>query len=311
MSTPITTAFDTYVSRYPLLANLTYKEADSDETYKGLVDLKDSSWSPVPDGVETHAVAGLGPMAERSETGAFEFDTPGPAGTKKSYYSNYAKAVYFTENLIMDAQYGIIEKVVASLGKSYNLARNLQVAALYDDAFTGSLYTGPDGKALCATDHTSYMGGSARANELAVSAALSYTSVQDLVTIMRKQKDERGYANPAVNSNDTIDVIIPADLEFDADTIFDKGSAYNPTNANNDINVLHKYRWNLKVNNHFTSTTNWFLANPNEKGIRLVDKQALTTDSFQDERQKGMQYDVRARWVIHPEMWEKIYGSFG
>ena len=309
MSNPITTSFDAYVAKYPFLANLTYKQAESDESYKALVDLKGSDYSPIPDGVETHSVAGLGPMVERGETTPFAVDTPGPAGTKKSYYSNYALRVKFTENLIMDAQYGIIEKVVASLGKGYNLARNLEVAALYDDAFTGSLYTGPDGKALLADDHTSYMGGSDRTNILATPAALAYASVQDLVTVMRRQKDERGYANPAIRNNQTIDVIIPPELEFDADTIFDKGSAYNPTNANNDINVLHKFRWNLIVNNHFTSTTNWFLANPDEKGIRLVDRQALVASTNPDEDDYGVKYDVRARWVIHPEMWENIYGS--
>ena len=311
MSAPITTAFDTYVSRYPLLANLTYKGASEDEIYKSFVDIKDSSWSPIPDGVETHSVAGLGPMQERGETTPFAYDTPGPAGTKKSYYSNYALAVYFTENLIMDAQYGVIEKVVQDLGRAYNLARNLQVAGLYDDAFTGSDYTGPDGQPLLSANHTSYMGGGARTNILSTAATLGYTSAQALLTVMRRQKDERGYPKAPIMNNSSIDVLIPPELQFEAAKIFDTGSAYDPDSNKNAINVLKFNSWRVIPNNYMTSTANWFFASPDEKGIRLVDKQALVTDSFQDEYQKGMQYDVRARWVIHPEMWENIYGSNG
>lgn len=311
MSTPITTGFDAYASRYPFLANLTMKSSKSDEVYKSYVDLKGSDYSPVPDSVKTHAIGGLGPMQKRGETTAFAYDTPGPAGTKESVYSNYALRVLFTENLIEDAQYGIIEKVVADLGVAYSRARNLEVAALYDDAFTGSLYTGPDGKAICASDHTSYMGGAVRSNILSVAAPIGYTSAQALRIVAQRQKDERGYPMPALNPGTGIDVLIAPEAMDEAMKIFDVGSAYDPDSNKNAINVLRNNNWNIRVNHWLTSTANWFLADPGEKGIRLVDRQALITSSFPDEYQKGMNYDVRARWVIHPEMWEHIYGSNG
>lgn len=308
---PITTSFDTYVSRYPFLANLTYKGSEEDDTYKSFVDMKGSDYSPIPDGVETHAVYGLDAMVKRQQTAPFTFDAPGPAGTKKSYYSNYALGVIFTENLIMDGQYGIIEKVVADLGRSYPLTRNLEVAGLYDDFFTGSLFTGPDGVALGSASHLTYGAGAVRSNILSVAAPLSYESAQALITKMRRQRGERGRAKPAIRGNQAIKVGLPPEMEFAADKIFDAGSAYEPTSNNNAINVLKKFRWQLHINHFFTSTVNWFFISPQETGIRMVDRQPLTPDDQPDVNTKGRRYDVRARWVIHPEMWEMIYGSNG
>ena len=311
MGNIITTGTDVYASRYPFLANLTYKAADNDQTYKLIVDERDSSWSPIPDGVETHAVGGLGPVQKRGETTAFAYDTPGPAGTKKTTYVNYALRVKFTENLIMDAQYGLIEKVVTDLGDGWNKMLNLEAAARYDDAFTGSLMTGPDGKALLADDHTSFMGGPDRRNILSTPAAFGYQSMQDLIVVANEQTDERGYPKVALKPSETIKVLIPPAMQFEAQKILDQGSAYDPESNKNAINVMKRNRWQIIVNPWLTSKKNWFLIDSSDTGIRLVKKQDLTPDSFQDDYDKGMNYDVRGRIVYHPEFWEFIYGSNG
>src|SRR5690606_36113410 len=130
MTTPITTAFDNYVSRYPFLANMTYKGAEEDTSYKMLVDEKGSDYSPIPNGVETHSVDGIGPMQAKSETGTYAYDAPTAGDTKKSYYIEYALRLYFTRTLIEDGQYGIIEKSVKDLGTADGLTRNIVSAGL-------------------------------------------------------------------------------------------------------------------------------------------------------------------------------------
>jgi hypothetical protein len=312
MSMPITTSFDTYVSRYPFLASLTYKGSEDDDTYKSWVDIKGSDWSPVPDSVKTHAVYGLDAMVKRGETAPFTFDAPGPAGTKETAYVNWALGVIFTENLIMDAQYGVIEKVVSDLGKADPLTRNLMVAQLYDNFFATTYYTGNDGLALGSASHTTYGAGAVRANILGTPAPLSDAGVQDLLTVMRRQRNERGRPKPAIKGNASITVGYPPEMEFIADKLFDRMAEYKPDSDHTaTINVLKKFKWNLQMNPYLTSTANWFLMNEGEKGIRMVNRQPLTTDSERDVNTKGMRYDVRSRWCIHPEMWENIYGSNG
>jgi len=312
MTTPITTGFDAYVSRYPLLAAMTYKAADDDDSYKSLVDIRGKDYSPIPNGVKTHSVDGFGPLQKRGETTPYAYDTPTAGETKDSYYLDYALRLYFTQNLIEDGQYGIIEKAVANLGTADGLSRNLEVASLYDDAFTGSLYTGPDNLALLSASHTSNANGNTRSNILATAATLGYQSVQDLLVVARGQKTARGYSKPGIKNNQVIKVVIPNNgSEFEADKIFDAGSAYEPNTNNNAINVLRKFKWQLVLNTHLTNMQNWFLINSDETGIRMVNKRPMTTSSWVDNGMKGVNYDVNARWCLHPEMWENIYGSNG
>jgi hypothetical protein len=310
--TPITAAFDTYVTQYPLLANYMYSAANKDSVYKSLVDLKGADFSPLPHGVETHIGYGLDIMAKRSDTSAFTFDSPGSEGTKKTYFSNYGLGVIYTENLFMDGMYGIIEKVDTDLGNTYDLTRNVQVAAMYDDFFTGSIsqFLAYDGQPVLSTSHTSSP-GITRANKPSVAQPLSYTGVKTVLTTMRRFKTERGRPKMMVENGQAIKVLIPPEMEFLADSIFDTGSAYNPTNANNDINVLKKFRWDVIINPYLTSETNWFFMPTGENMIRLVDRQPFTDDKNPDIDTKGVRHDVRARWVLHVEHFDRIFGSNG
>lgn len=310
MSQPINASFDTYVTKYPLLANLIYSAAADDTIYQDITDAKGPDWSPIPDGVETHITYGLDVMARRSDESPFTFDTPGPEGTKKSYHSNYGLAVEFTENLFMDGMYGIIEKVVADLGNAYNLTRNLQVANFYDDAFTGSVYTAYDGQAIMSTSHTSQPGVT-RANMPNPDVPLSWTGAQTIVTLMRRFKNERGRPSPKVKSGQTIKVLIPPEMEFAADKIFDGGAAYQPDSPNNTINVLKKFRWSVMQNPYLTSTVNFFFMPDGETMIRLCDKQKMTPDKYPSNPTKGVVQDIRGRWLIHPEHWDHLFGSKG
>lgn len=313
MSAPITTSWDTYVSRSSFLANLMFKSSESDEVYKKMVDVVGSDYSPLSDGVETHSVSGLGPIKKRGETTPFEYDAPGPGDTKKSYYENYALAVQFTENMILYAKYNIIEKVVAGLGEGYNLARNLQVAGMYDDAFTGAYFTGPDNQPLISANHGFPGTGLIRSNTLATQGPLGYESAKSLMTVMKRQKTPRGYPMPALKSGQTIRVVVPPEAEFEAYKIFNTEARLDPTNNSNAVNAMRagNHNYEIVVNPYLTSTSQWYFINPDQVGVKLVDKQGLTKDEFQDRFTKGMQYDVRAMWVLHPEMWEYIYGGNG
>lgn len=308
---PITSAFDTYMTQYPLLANADYGTSKFTPLYKEITDAKGSDWSPINTGVKTHINYGLDIWGERSDVSPFLYDGPGAEGTKETQYSNYGLGVVFTENLIMDGLYNIVENVLADLRTTYDLTRNVQVAQLYDDAFTGSLtaYKPYDGQPLMGA-HTSQPGISRR-NAPSVAQPLSYTGVQTVLTLMRRFKSLRGRPGPMVNNGQTIKVVIPPEMEFAADSIFDAGSAYNPTNANNDINVLKKFRWNVILQPYFTSTTNWFFLPEGECMIRLVDRQARTPDMHEDPYTNGVMHKERARWVLHVENYDRIFGSNG
>lgn len=307
----ITTALDTLITRDPCLAEAMYRGASEDTTYQDCVDLKDSSVSKYPDRIVTHNVAGLGPMYARTETGIIQMDIPGPADTKETVYSKFGIGVEFSEDFSDDCMYGIQEEIIQDVGRSHGLTRNIQVGQLYDNAFNTTYYTSGDGKALVSTDHTAYMGGPARANAPAVPQQLSYEGVQTMLILGRRQTDDRGNPRPAAWMNQGVHILIPPEMEFRADKIFDTGSAYDPDSNKNAINVLKKFRWQVTVNPYFTSTSNWFMTKPGEKGVWLVDRIPLTRDMYNRDETKGAVYDARGRWAYHIKTFENVYGSNG
>ena len=307
----ITSSLDALITRDPCLAEVMYRGAAEDTVYQSCVDLKDSSISKYPDRIVTHNVAGLGPMYSKTETGTITKDTPGAADTKETTYSMFAIGVEFSEKFSQDVMYGVQQEIIEDVGRSYNLTRNIQTGQLYDNAFNTTYYTSGDGKAICATDHTAYMGGADRKNAPTVAQQLSYTGVQTMLTLMRRQTDDRGNPRPALMAGQSIQVLIPPEMEFNADKIFDTGSAYDPDSNKNAINVLKKFRWQVVINPYFTSTANWFMTDPREKGIWLVDKQGLTRDMYHVDETKGAVWDARGEWGYHVKTWEKIYGSNG
>lgn len=305
---PITTSFDVKEMAITL-AKLTFKGAKEMDFVTGYIDIEGPDYSPLPDGVEVHAQYGFGPMQKRGETDAFAFDAPGPAGTKKRYYEAYALAASITERLILYSKNNIVGRIPQELGKSWRLRQNIHVASVYDDFFTGATFTEIDGvHPLGSTAHTTWGApGITRTN--ITDGALGYATLQAILTIMRKQKSERGQPLPAIM--DSIDLIIPPAYEMDADKYTNPMALKDPTNNHNAINVLQSRKWNIKINPFFTSETAWFCADPTAKGIKLVNKQKLTTDTNPDIETKGVRHDVRAMWTIIEEEWERMYGSAG
>lgn len=306
----ITTSLDTLITRDPCLAEAMYRGAAADETYKGFVDAKDGSVSKYPDRVVTHNIAGLGTWQQKNEGGVIAMDTPGPADTKETVYSRFGLGVEFTEDFSDDVMYGVQEEVIEDIGRTHSLTHNIQVGQIYDNAFNTTLYTSGDGKAICAPDHTAYMGGPARANAPTIAVEPSYEGIQTLLTLLMRQTDDRGNPRPAVNIGQGLDVLISPDKFFDVSRILNAGSSYEPNSNHNAINVLNtNFRFNIKVNPYFTSTSNWFLADQSEKGIWHVTKQGLIRDMYNNDRTKGAIWDGRGRWAYHIKTWEKLAGS--
>lgn len=309
----ITTSLDTLITRDPCLTEVLYRGAGEDKTYESCVDVnpQEASGNKYPDRIVTHNVAGLGPMYSRTQNGIIQMDVPGPADTKETVFSKFGLGVEFTEDFSDDAMYGIQEEIIEDVGRSWGLTRNIQTGQLFDNAFNTTMYTSGDGKAIVATDHTAYMGGPARKNAPSVAQTLSYEGVQTMLTLMRRQTDDRGNPRPALMAGQSIHVLIPPEMEFAADKIFDTGSAYDPDSNKNAINVLKKFRWQVTINPYFTSTANWFMTNPDKKGIWLVDRKPLERDMYLRDETKGAVYDARGRWAYHVKTWENIYGSNG
>ncbi len=311
---PISTSYNGY-QFYALLMEMTFKGISDNPVYKQCCSEEDGSKSPIPDGVQIAQEFGMGAMDSRGETSPFTFDAPGAAGNKQAYYTNYAKAAIFTEQLIMFQKYDIVKKVSMDLGKSRELRRNLNIGALLDDAFTGALYTGPDGLPLISASHITFgidpSGATNTRTNLVANTPISMVGVELMLTAMRRQLSERGFPNPLALQN--IKVIVPPEQEFATDRILNPQALEDPTTAQRAMNVLqmNNRKWQIVVQPFVTNANNWFMCDPGDNGIWIVDKQQLTTSINPDIETKGVRYDVRAMWLEIIKMWENIYGATG
>jgi hypothetical protein len=298
----------------PGLAKVTMGAANRPSYYQKLTD--DTSWkkSPVKSSYRSHKVVPLGPMRQRGELTGVGFDTGAPGEYVEISYVNYALGIRISENMFEDEMYGVIEKYAATMGRSARLTKDLIVASFYDTAFsTTSRWLSPDSTSsspipLISASHRSFGGGAVRTNTTAVSSAIGFSSLKELRLVRRTQLDDRGYADP--NVTETTRLLIHANAEDDVDFLTNPQSKYDPDSNKNGVNVLtSRTKWQIVVNEFLTSTTQWFMMDPDQTGVLFIQRQGLKTNMRVDEDNFSSIYTIRDRWGLGIETWEYVYGS--
>lgn len=278
------------------------------------------SWSkdkfPAPNKVVTHRVAGLGPFEESFETSTYAQDDLIKGPKKTTAFKLFNLAVEFSEVVLDDDQFNVCRQYAGELGLCYEKTRDIQVATLFDSAFSTTNYTDADGAAICSTSHTRYDGGADRQNMLTQSAAFSYQSLKDIMTVSYRQVDERGYPAPQFNPNQKITVLLQPEDQYVGIELFSQLANYKPTDDTNAVNVIKgmDQTFDVVINPYQTQTGNggnyyWFLINQNQPDIWLVDRWPLKTKMYVREGNDNTVYAGRARYAIHVNHWRGVMGS--
>ena len=116
-----------------------------------------------------------------------------------------------------------------ALARSMANTKQVKAAAVLNNAFNAA-NAGGDGKELCATDHPTVAGSFS--NELATSADLNETSLEQSMIDIAAMTDERGLRIAARG----VKMIIPSELQFTAERLM-KTQGRTGT-ADNDINAI-------------------------------------------------------------------------
>ncbi len=143
-------------------------------------------------------------------------------------------------------QYGIQAKSIGESAKAF--PDELVFETLLPGGFTSLCY---DGQYFFDTDHPIGETGSTQSNKLTV--ALDATSFQTARTMLRKMKDDFG--RPTMNRNMDLLIVVPADLEATAETIFE--ALINASGATNTL----KGKARILVADWLSDTNNWYLLN--------------------------------------------------
>lgn len=179
--------------------------------------------------------------------GTIEYDDPDPLDLASYRHDEYARGIRIKRALLDDAEYGLIQSITEENAAGFSRTVANQMASVFVNAFSSS-YTGPDGKALCATNHSS---GTKPSFNNKGASALTHDSVVTTRQLMRKWKDEAGNV---IMSNPNV-LVVPIELEATADEVVN--SVQRNDNANNAINANRGLRYIVEP--LLTDTNNWFL----------------------------------------------------
>lgn len=112
-------------------------------------------------------------------------------GFKSTYiHRKYSKGVQVERELLEDDQYAEIKKRVRKLSRTVYYTTQVHAASTFNNMFN-STFAGPDGKALCATDHPK-MPGSSSVISNAGALELNATNLEIVRTAMKGWTDDKG-----------------------------------------------------------------------------------------------------------------------
>ena len=198
-------------------------------------------------------LAGFGSAPEKAEGSAVSFDIANESFTARYTHETIALAFAITEEAIEDNLYDrLSSRYTRALARSMSNTKQVKAASVLNNAFDSG-FTFGDGKELCATDHPTSGGGNF-SNELATSADLNETSLEQSLIDISGFIDERGLKIALMGKK----LIIPVNLQFVAERLM--ASNLRPATADNDINAVRNMGMLPEgyVVNHFLTDTDAF-----------------------------------------------------
>ncbi len=232
-------------------------------------------------------------------------------GYNKTYRPlKYSLGIACTQELIEDDRMGIVASRSVALANSIFQAREIQAASVYNNAFDATNYAGPDGKALCASDHPLVKSGGTQSNILSVAADLDVTSLELALTDYELTKTHEGF----LQLLDKPRVLVAAQNRWNVSEILKSqmrsDTANNTRNAFQDSEqggVIEGFVWG-----QLTDPDAWFLvAPPDQLGVRWVDRKAPYTKSDYVERNETGYMWMRYRADFAFDAWTGVYGTPG
>lgn len=211
-------------------------------------------------------ITGFGLAPIKAQGASVQYDSEMQGWVTTYAHIAYALGYIVTYEELQDNQYKEVSQRRAK-ANAFSCAQTVEnvAAFLYNNAFSTTYFTTPDGKALCATDHANASGGTF-SNALDPAADLSEASLEDICIQIMNATQDRGLRIAVMPRS----LHIPPQEWFNANRILK--SVLQPNTANNNINVLkatNAFPEGIKLNHFFTSTAAWFVRTNIPNGMRF------------------------------------------
>ena len=281
------------------------------DEFNGLYDQRADEWAEVfkeftgtPRNYHEEPVLfGFGAAPELPDGTAVTYQSGGVLFVQRYMYKVYGLAFALTKVLVEDGDHIRIGQTYSRhLAQSLIETKETLCANILNRAFN-STYAGGDGVELCSNAHP--ISGGTFSNILTTSAALSQTSLEQMLIQIRNAVDNNG---KRIRLTPKQIVTGPSNV-FQAEVLLK--SALRTGTANNDINpvksmgMLSGGQANLS---RITSTTMWGVQTDAQEGLKLAMRRKLEKSMEGDFETDSMRYKATERYTVG---WTDPRGFFG
>lgn len=255
-------------------------------------------------------MVGVGLPSQIDEGGDIAVDAMVQGFNKTFKPVKYGLGIAATQELVEDDKVGIVSKRSVLLAESVAQDREIRAASVFNNAFDGTNYAGPDAKALCASDHPLVKAGGTQSNILSAAADLDVTSLELALTDWELLKDHRGF----LQTLSTPKVLVASQNRWNVAEILK--SQMRSDTANNTANAFKYGETGAVVDylvwKYLTDPDAWFLvAPPSETETLWLDRKAPYTKSdYIEKNETGFVY-MRYRATYGFYGWKGVYGTPG
>jgi hypothetical protein len=251
-------------------------------------------------------LSGFANAQTKPEGSAVTFDNAQETFTSRYTHETIALAFSITEEAIEDNLYDrLASRYTKALARSMANTKQVKAANVLNNAFDPN-FAGGDGKELLATDHPTIAG--TFSNELAVSADLNETSLEQSLIDIAAFTDERGLKIAARG----VKMIIPSALQFTAERLMK--SAGRTGTADNDINAVVSMGMvpqGYVVNNFLSDDDAFFIKTDVPNGMKMFVRSPIKTAMEGDFDTGNVRYKARERYSFGFSDPRGMFGSPG
>ena len=251
-------------------------------------------------------LSGFANAQTKPEGSAVTFDNAQETFTSRYTHETIALAFSITEEAIEDNLYDrLASRYTKALARSMANTKQVKAANVLNNAFNNS-FVGGDGVELCSTLHPTIAG--TFSNELAVSADLNETSLEQSLIDIAAFTDERGLKIAARG----VKMIIPSALQFTAERLMK--SAGRTGTADNDINAVVSMGMvpqGYVVNNFLSDDDAFFIKTDVTNGMKMFVRSPIKTAMEGDFDTGNVRYKARERYSFGFSDPRGMFGSPG
>jgi hypothetical protein len=249
---------------------------------------------------------GMGAAPEINEGSAVTYQSGGELYKVRYTYKVYGLAYALTKILVEDGDHIRMGNIMSKhLAQSVIETKETLMANHLNRAFNAS-YKGGDGVSLISNAHPTTSAN--QSNLLATAAALSPTSLEQMLIQIRNAQDSNG---KKIRLMPKKLIVSPSNL-FQAEVILK--SVLRSGTANNDINAIKSMGMltgDTAVISRMTSNTAWFVQTDAPNGLKLLKRRSLERSMEGDFETDSVRYKATERYGSGWTDWRQIYGTPG